>query len=55
VVVAGQTAKAELRVLFIIMLVVPVDFTVEVQGVAIMVRPVVVVVVVPLLTVTAFL
>jgi hypothetical protein len=46
VVVAGQAAIAELRVLFLI-LVAPVDFTVEVQGVPMLVRPVVVVVVVP--------
>ena len=53
VVVAGQAGQAELRVL--LPLVVPVDFTVAVQGVVMLVRPVVVVVVEPLLTVTAFL
>ena len=54
VVVAGQAAKAELRVL-LLTLVVPVDFTVEVQGVVMLVRLVVEVEVEPLLTVTAFL
>ena len=52
-VVAGQAGRAELRVL--LQLVAQVDFTVEVQGVAMLVLLVVVVVVVPLLTVTAFL
>ena len=52
-VVAGQAGRVELRVL--LPLVAPVDFTVEVQGVAMLVRPVVVVVGVPLLTVTTLL
>ena len=50
VVVVGQAGQVELRGL--LLRVAPVDFTVEVQGGPRLVRPVVVVVVVPLLTVT---